>query len=248
MIKTRVLEMIWIVVILLSPLIIYDMIFNSVDWQTANRESAGIAPNPQEEKRAVVQVYTARVYNWRGYFAVHPWISVKKKDEDFYMVYQVTGWNLFRNNTSVSIQKDLPDRYWYGRKPVLLQSLIGDEAEKAIPKIEAAADNYPYGDRYVLWPGPNSNTFIAYIIREVPELNIELPPIAIGKDFLGYTQFKAPTASQTGYQLSFLGLISVSLGLKEGFEIGLLGLNFGLDFYPPALKLPFIGRIGFKDK
>jgi hypothetical protein len=34
-----------------------------------------------------------------------------------------------------------------------------------------------------MWPGPNSNTFTAAVLRAVPELAILLPPNAIGKDF-----------------------------------------------------------------
>ena len=41
-----------------------------------------------------------------------------------------------------------------------------------------------------------------------------------------------------------LGILGVALGRQEGFELNLLGLNFGIDFLTPALKLPFIGRIG----
>ena len=134
--------------------VVYDAKYNYVDWRTANRSSAGIAPNPRVEKQAVVQVYTARTYNWRGYFAVHPWIAVKKKDQNFYTVYQVTAWNLRNGRGAVSVEKDLPDRYWYGNRPQLLQSLIGEAAEKAIPAIEKAAAAYPYADRYKLWPGP----------------------------------------------------------------------------------------------
>jgi len=238
-------DIMWTIIIILSAFFIYDAVFNWVDWQTANRESAGIAPRPEEEKEAVVQVYTARVYNWRGYFAVHPWVAVKKKNDDHYTVYQVTAWNLYSANTTVSAREDLPDRYWYGRKPRLLQSLVGEEAEKAIPEIEKAVEEYAYGKTYELWPGPNSNSFVAHIIRSVPELTVELPPTAIGKDFIGYNKFAAPTASGTGYQFSLLGLISFSAGLKDGIEIGILGLNFGIDWYPPAIKLPIVGRIGF---
>ena len=35
------------------------------DWRTANRESAGIAPNPVIVKDAVIQVYVARAFSWR---------------------------------------------------------------------------------------------------------------------------------------------------------------------------------------
>jgi hypothetical protein len=33
---------------------------------------------------------------------------------------------------------------------------------------------YPYPNEYRAWPGPNSNTFTAYIAREVPELSDEV--------------------------------------------------------------------------
>jgi len=45
-----------------------------------------------------------------------------------------------------------------------------------------------------------------------------------------------------------LGVLGVSLGRQEGFELNLLGLNFGIDFLNPALKLPFIGRLGASER
>lgn len=237
-------NMIWLTIIGICIFLMYDMIFNYVNWQTANRSSAGIAPKVEDTDDAVVQVYTARVYNWRGYFAVHPWVAVKKKGDDHYTVYQVTGWNMFYEKTAVYAHPDLPDRYWYGRKPQLLQSLIGEKAEIAIPKIEAAVKSYPYKTTYTLWPGPNSNTFVEHIIRNVPELTIELPPTAIGKDYIGSKTFLVPTASGTGYKFSLWGILSFEIGKIEGIEIGLLGLNFGIDWNRPAIKLPLIGRIG----
>ena len=107
----------------ITAYVVYDAKYNYVNWRTANRSSAGIAPSPLKEKEAVVQVYAARTYNWRGYFAVHPWIAVKKKNENFYTVYQVTAWNLYRGKSAVSIERDIPDRYWYGKRPQLLQTL-----------------------------------------------------------------------------------------------------------------------------
>ena len=53
---------------------------------------------------------------------------------------------------------------------------------------------------------------------------------------------KAP--SGTGYQLSLGGVVGLTIAMEEGFEINLLGLTFGLDATPPALKLPGIGRLG----
>ena len=44
------------------------------DWRTADRSSAGIAPDPRNTPEAVVQVYAARAFNWRGALAVHTWV------------------------------------------------------------------------------------------------------------------------------------------------------------------------------
>jgi hypothetical protein len=43
-------------------------------------------------------------------------------------------------------------------------------------------------------------------------------------------------------------VLGVTLAREEGLELNLLGLNFGVDFYRPALKLPFVGRIGFGER
>ena len=117
-----------------------------------------------------------------------------------------------------------------------------------IDKLEFAANDYPYNDTYHVWPGPNSNTFIAYLARTVPELRLELPPTAIGKDFLPAGKLGALTPSNTGAQISLGGYAGILLGLEEGIEINIAGLTAGIDLLPPAIKLPGIGRIGFPDK
>jgi len=139
----------------------------------------------------------------------------------------------------------IPDGRWFGNEPELLGELRGDAAAEAIPKILEAVASYPYPNEYQLWPGPNSNTFTAYVGRQVPELRMDLPATAIGKDYPinGSLIDRAP--SGTGYQLSMLGVLGVTMAQEEGIEMNLLGLTFGIDFYRPALKLPFIGRLGF---
>lgn len=217
------------------------------DWRTADRSSAGIAPDPASEPQAIVHVYAARAFNWRGYFAVHSWIATKEKEAHDYTTYHVISFRLRRTGTVVAIEKDIPDRHWFGAKPFLIQELRGEAAERAIPKIKAAAENYPYKSFYRAWPGPNSNTFISYIIRHVPELGVELPSSAIGKDWLPEGSILSFSETGTGAQLSIFGVFGLTLGLGDGVEINILGLSFGLDLWRPALKLPIIGRIGFPD-
>ena len=41
------------------------------DYRTASRESAGIAPDPLTVTEAVLHVYGADAWSWRGWFAIH---------------------------------------------------------------------------------------------------------------------------------------------------------------------------------
>jgi hypothetical protein len=217
------------------------------DYRTADRSSAGIAPAPETTSEAIVQVYAARALNWRGIFGVHAWIATKAEDAKEYAVHHVIGWRLYRNLPVVVSGPGVPDGRWFGNEPELLAELRGVEAKQAIPRIYDAVSTYPYQRQYNLWPGPNSNTFVAYVARQIPELRLDLPATAIGKDYPinGSILDRAP--SGTGYQLSMLGVLGFLLGAEEGVEVNLLGLSFGVDFAKPALRLPFIGRIGFKD-
>jgi len=216
------------------------------DWRMADRSSAKIAPTPAQERRAVVQVYAARAIRWRGWFAVHTWIALKEKDAPSYEVLQVVGWRLRRGLSPVMDEPGEPDRRWFGKEPALICELRGEKAESAIIKIRKAAADYPYRDSYRAWPGPNSNTFTSFILRAVPELGAALPPNAIGRDWLVHGRLLGRSESGTGVQLSLLGLLGFTVGVREGVEVQVLGLCFGVDFRRPALKLPLIGRVGMR--
>jgi len=218
------------------------------DWRTASRDSVGIAPDAATTKEAIVHVYAARAFKWRGHFAVHTWIATKEENAPDYLVYEVVGWGVGNGGKAVRIRRGLPDREWYGARPDLLAEMRGPEAAAAIEKIHTAVITYPYQDSYTTWPGPNSNTFVAHILRQVPEIRADLPPTAIGKDYLPGPGFAAVTPSGTGGQLSLFGLLGIAVGLEEGLEINVLGLNFGIDPGELALRLPGIGIIGFNTR
>jgi len=215
------------------------------DWRRADRSSVGIAPDAALVDEAVIQVYAARAFNWRGILAVHTWLATKATGAESYTVHQVIGWRRGHGRSVVVSRHDLPDRRWFDAEPELLLDLRGERAAQLIPRVEAAIENYPHAREYVLWPGPNSNTFVAYVGRAVPELDLELPATAIGKDYLDGGALAGRAPSGSGYQLSLFGLGGVLLAAREGIEVNLLGLVFGIDAYPPALKLPGIGRVGF---
>lgn len=221
---------------------------SGLHWSTASREPVGLAPDPQIESRAVIQVYAARAFGWRGAIGVHPWIAVKRSSEDEFRRYEITGWAVRRGMPAVRMRYGDPDARWFGNTPMLLQDIRGGaEVDALIDAIESATARYPYMNEYRIWPGPNSNTYIAWLAREIPELQIHLPPHAVGKGYLGEGRWWAPTAGGPGIEVSAGGLFGVTLGRTEGVELLFLGLSAGVDPWPPAIKLPGVGRIGFSE-
>jgi hypothetical protein len=213
------------------------------DWRTASREPVGLAPDPAATPEAVVQVYAARTISWRGYFGVHTWIAVKRSGAEEFTIHEVIGYRLRRAGTAVVSRAGSPDARWFGAEPELLRDVRGPGVDALIERIEGAVQEYPYAGTYRIWPGPNSNTFTAFVLREVPELRVDLPPTAIGKDYLGAMPL-ALTPSGTGGQFNLFGIAGVAAGWEEGLELNLLGLTFGADPASLSIKLPLLGRIG----
>ncbi len=210
-------------------------------WSEANWSSAGILPPPAARPEAIVHVLAGRAGRWKGIFAHHTWVVVKPRGARAYTRYDVVGWG-----RPLRVDAYAPDGRWYGDTPKILLTLTGAEAERAIPAIRQAVASYPYSSQgaYVIWPGPNSNTFIAALARGVPELAPALLPTAIGKDFAGWPLYAGRAPSGGGVQVSLGGLLGVTVGWVEGIEVNVMGLVVGLDVRRPALKLPGWGRVG----
>ena len=190
-----------------------------------------------------MQVYAARTIGWRGYASVHTWIATKSTGAAAFTVYEVFGFQLDRVGTAVRISERAPDGRWYGSMPQVLADVRGSGVDAIIARIRAAAAAYPYAKTYHAWPGPNSNTFTAWVLRAVPELRVDLPAHAIGKDFLGWVPV-ASTPSGTGVQFNLAGLAGVMVGGEEGIEFNVIGLSFGVNPKRLALKLPLVGNLG----
>ncbi|ASJ72973.1 hypothetical protein IMCC3135_14440 [Granulosicoccus antarcticus IMCC3135] len=205
------------------------------------------APSAESDE-AVIQVYAARAARWRGAFGVHTWIATKRRDEKHYTRLEVIGYRVYWGGSAVQVRRGTPDGMWFGNYPLLLRDMRGGEqVDELITRLHQAARDYPYDKTYKVWPGPNSNTFTAYLARQVPQLRLELPSNAIGKDYLPGGALLALTPSGTGAQISFQGYAGILAGIEEGIEFNLLGLTAGIDLYPPAIKLPGIGRLGFPE-
>lgn len=209
-------------------------------WRDADWSSTGLLPKAADYKPARVIVFTGKAGAWKGIFAVHSWIVFKPAGAQQWTRYDVVGWG-----NPVRVNNWPVDGLWYGNAPVPIADVSGADAEKLIPRIEAAVRDYSFshaGD-YRVWPGPNSNSFTAAILRAVPELGVELPPNAVGRDYRdGF--YAGRTDSGTGVELNLGGFAAVKLGWVEGVEIDLLGLVAGIDLRHPGVKLPGFGRIG----
>ena len=115
-----------------------------------------------------------------------------------------------------------------------------DELIKRID--QAGRATIPTPRNTALWPGPNSNTFTAWIARAVPELEVDLPATAIGKDYLGGRDVRHARRAAAASSSRSPACSAWRRARVDGLELNLLGLNFGVS--PSGLKLPLVGRIG----
>jgi hypothetical protein len=112
-------------------------------------------------------------------------------------------------------------------------------AAQQICAVLAKAGDYPHWNRYRAWPGPNSNTFVAWVLREAG-LDYALDPRAIGKDYMGLLGVRR-SSRPPGAQLE-TPLLGVKLSLPAGLEVHLLGLTCGLRWSPLEVYTP-LGRV-----
>ena len=213
----------------------------SVDWRAADRSSAGLLPPASTHPEAAVRIFSARTVSWRGAIASHAWIVVKAAGAAAYQRFDYTAWG-----QPIWVDRFAPDGRWFGSAPELVFGADGPDAERMIPAIRTAIDTYrwPNPGDYTLWPGPNSNTFVAAVMSAVPEMRASLPPTAIGKDFPFDGRWFGLTPSGAGVRLTLGGYVGLTIGWVEGVEVNLLGAVAGLDLRRPAVKLPGLGRLG----
>jgi hypothetical protein len=211
------------------------------DWRSADRSSAGILPVPKVHDPPVVGILSARTISWRGVVATHSWVVIKEEGAASYQRFDYTAWG-----QPIWVDRFIPDARWFGSVPEVVFLADGAEAARMIPTIKATIKSYPYANRgdYRLWPGPNSNTFVAAIMQAAHVWAV-LPPTAIGKDFPYDGRWIGLTASGTGIRFTAGGYVGLTCGWVEGFEVNILGAVAGFDLRRPALKFPGLGRVGF---
>jgi hypothetical protein len=210
------------------------------NWREADWTSAHVLPHPKTDPKARITIFAATTGGFKGAFAVQCWIVIKPEGATRYDRYDVVGWGQPVRKNAYE-----PDGRWYSNTPQVVWELTGDEAEALIPKVEDAIIRYPHNIKgaYKLWPGPNSNTFVASILRAVPEIDAVLPSNAVGRDYLANGAFYSYDPNGDAH-LTVFGLFGFSAGVKSGLEMHFLGLVAGVDLRRPGLKIPAFGRFG----
>ncbi|MBO1352075.1 MAG: DUF3750 domain-containing protein [Hormoscilla sp. GUM202] len=180
-----------------------------------------------------------------GLLAVHLYFVVSSGPDIPWERWEVWQWrNLFRERKN-------PRQKAYGHLHVnlmhplsgvgggpsfMVQTWSGEMAAKIIAVIHEQAENY-IDRRYWLWPGPNSNTYIARIINYA-DVPASLPGTAIGKDWDGIFNFKF---SLDPFRLICqTPLLGVNISLTDDLELNILGGTLlGINFRFHELKFPF---------
>jgi hypothetical protein len=215
------------------------------NWRVASWDSSGLLPVAATVKPATVMVLATRTGRWKSIFAEHMSIVLKPEGARQWTRYDVVGWgNPVRKDAYAA------DALWYGNQPRVIWRLEGAAAAKLIPAIEDSIANYPHQGRgsYTVWPGPNSNTFVAWVVRHTPGFDAELSAVAVGKDWLGPGFATAEAPSKTGYTASWAGMIGGTVAWEEGVELHLLGSTIGVDVNDVGVKLPALGKLSVMGK
>jgi hypothetical protein len=123
---------------------------------------------------------------WIGRFAWHYW----------FVVHDATGshrWEVWQTKNAGGfcighVHRDLkaPDHGVGGGPSRLVLEWKEDPARRIAAVLENAR-TYPFCHKYRLWPGPNSNSFVAWVLREAG-IEHELDPRGIGRRYFAAKQ------------------------------------------------------------
>jgi len=200
-------------------------------------------PHDQDWIVAVKSCGIPQSMPWYSRFAEHTWIDMKYGSEMDWTRAEVEG--KFRGATvePITSYEARRDLRWSDESVRVHAVFIGQEARQIredVCRLTGQLKARYANGGYEAWPGPNSNTFLRELTQEVPQLAFAFDHNAVGKDYTWFDAGLSP--SRTGVHFDTWP-IGATLAAKEGLELHLLQLTFGLSFWPPHLKLPFLPAI-----
>lgn len=125
---------------------------------------------------------------WLGLIAVHYWFVITDRENvQRWEIWQSpnvsnTSWghlhlNLMPSDRGVGNGNSWLEKQWQGIK-----------AEKLAVIIRETPADYPYNYCYRYYPGPNSNTYVQWILNQA-QIGYPLSHRGLGKHYLRYQQF-----------------------------------------------------------
>lgn len=145
-----------------------------------------IAENIIDNKKFQVFIMCCPAYFPFNFFR-HPWIVLNKKGEISrweikHFINKENNTHLFVNNQPPfeGINKTTLIKAKWSSK--VLKVLEGEIALKVIALVEKTKEEYQYLDRYC-FNGPNSNTYLSWVLRSFPEIDLKLSWRFIGKNY-----------------------------------------------------------------
>ncbi len=156
-------------------------------WKDTSCKSTNSIPLSLTEE--MIYIMHSKLYSWRGAIAYHSWVSVVT---DSYTNYEIIdnedlakhlNIDCIENPNNLTFKNNrTADNLWFGNYPIV--GFKYHAADKSIgERLEHNFKEYPYKEKYRSIPGPNSNSYVSYLIRNISELNYTLPLKALGRNF-----------------------------------------------------------------
>ncbi|WP_281560489.1 DUF3750 domain-containing protein [Thalassomonas sp. RHCl1] len=184
---------------------------------------------------ASVELRAAKIPGAVGIIADHYWFVIDKGGNSHKQRWEVWQHKNVGGQSWHYLHKNLKDcESGVGNGPSRVEyRWRGAKAVSLIRVIEASPEQYPHLALYRYWPGPNSNTYVQWILDQAKIT--EIPgPSAIGKDYLGLI----------GSKLTRQGILISTPVIGADFVWGkyvtfqLATLPFGWTFKPFRLVYP----------
>jgi hypothetical protein len=194
----------------------------------------------------LVAVKCARIPDsmpWYSQFAQHTWLDLKLGGEHAWWRVEVASRTSGTRVHAIDALQARRDHRWTDEEVELLAVFEGARARRIAAGVLRVAHerHHEYIHGYEAWPGPNSNTFARQLCEAIPELHFAFDHNAVGKDYDGWAS-AGLAPSRTGLRLDTLPL-GVTVAAREGLELHVAQLSFGLQLWPPRLQLPFLPEI-----
>jgi hypothetical protein len=113
----------------------------------------------------LIQLRAAKI-PYIGWLAIHYWYVVIRAD-------QVTRWEVWQKPHLAKeswgyLHKNLmPATFGVGNGASWIETVwVGESAQQLASIIEQSPQTYPFCDRYCYFPGPNSNTYAQWVLKQ----------------------------------------------------------------------------------